>query len=243
MRCLSYLNTCLLLIILVVLIIPAVADESNKTLIAIYMVGSDLESLENCATTDIGEMLEGLQGKNDGFDLVIGYGGSRKMGWKGMTFATLDDIRTDYENGVIGDEKRYQFHDGQLNMGSAEGISRFLKQIQDMDNYDRYILFFWDHGGGYNGLCFDENNNMDAIDLSELKSSLLSSEIHWNLIGMDACLMGSYEVAKAVEGAADYLMVSEEAEPGHGWNYTVPLNALSQEPGISIPDWRKGMDR
>jgi hypothetical protein len=222
-----------------IVISPAGADTNRSTLIAIYMVGSDLESEDNYATKDIGEILAGIPENTNQSDLVIGYGGSRKMGWNGLTFAPLANIRDDYKNGIIGDEKKYQSRDTEINMGSSEGFSVFLQKIKELGRYDRYILLFWDHGGAYYGICLDENYEFDALDLSELRSSLISSGIHWDLIGMDACLMGSYEVAKAVEGSADYLLVSEEAEPGHGWNYTLPLNTLSRNPQISIPEWGK----
>jgi hypothetical protein len=212
------------------------------------MVGSDLESLDGCATDDIGEMLEGIPDSyidtdistpQDGYDLLIAYGGALKMGWKGMTIANLDDINSDYQNGIIGDEEKFRFQDNRINMGSEEGLNRFIQYIEDQDSYKRYVLFFWDHGDSYAGVCFDENYDMDPLDLLELRSVLSSSTIHWDLIGMDACLMGSYEVARSVEGFANYLMVSEEAEPGHGWSYTLPFYLLSLSPEMSIADWGK----
>lgn len=229
----------LFFVVLFIIISSGLSDSPRSTLIAIYMVGSDLESLDNCATDDMKEILAGLSEDSNNYDLVIGYGGARKIGWKGLTFATLKDIRNDYKNGIIGDEHYYQSRETEINMGSSEGLSHFLQKIKDFGSYNRYILIFWDHGGAYYGICFDENYDLDGLDLLELSSSLKASDIHWDLIGMDACLMGSYEVAKAVESSADYLMVSEEAEPGHGWNYTLPLNVLSHNPDISIPGWGK----
>ncbi|PKL60517.1 MAG: hypothetical protein CVV33_02270 [Methanomicrobiales archaeon HGW-Methanomicrobiales-4] len=232
----------LLFIILIFFLIipgPTYSDPEDKTLIAIYMVGSDLESLDESATTDIDEMLTGISGNSSTLDIVIAYGGARKIGWEGMTIATLEDLRSDYLDGTIGNGNEYQVYKEGINMGSSNGLSTFLQYINGMGEYQRKILIFWDHGGSYDGVCFDENYDMDSLDLKELRSSLQSAQIHWDLIGMDACLMGSYEVARVVEGITDYLLVSEEVEPGHGWNYTMPFQVILDQPGISIPAWGK----
>ena len=39
----------------------------------------------------------------------------------------------------------------------------------------------------------------------------------FDLIGFDACLMATVEVAKVIEPHAKYMIASEEIEPGHGW--------------------------
>jgi cysteine peptidase C11 family protein len=40
-----------------------------------------------------------------------------------------------------------------------------------------------------------------------------------DLIGFDACLLGAWEVAVALQSRASYLVASEELEPGHGWDH------------------------
>ena len=41
----------------------------------------------------------------------------------------------------------------------------------------------------------------------------------FDLIGFDACLMATYEIAAVLAPFADTLLASEELEPGHGWDY------------------------
>ncbi|HWQ67343.1 MAG TPA: clostripain-related cysteine peptidase [Methanospirillum sp.] len=217
----------------------AVADNGtgNRTLVAIYMVGSDLESLDDLATSDIGEMLKGIGDKNGAFDLILAYGGARKFGWDGMTVVNLTDLESDYQDGIIGNGISYQKRDSRVNMGSSDGLNQFLEIISSLPVHSRNILILWDHGGSYNGLCFDENFDMDPLDLSELQNSLHTFTIDWDLIAMDACLMGSYEIAKVTQESSHYLMVSEEVEPGHGWDYSLPFSALAQNPDMEIRDW------
>lgn len=42
----------------------------------------------------------------------------------------------------------------------------------------------------------------------------------FDLIGFDACLLGSWEVASSLDQHARYLLASEELEPGHGWDHS-----------------------
>lgn len=51
-----------------------------------------------------------------------------------------------------------------------------------------------------------------AIDDSKLDTKL-------EILGFDACLMGSLEVANMFSDNANYLIASEELEPSGGWNY------------------------
>ena len=52
-----------------------------------------------------------------------------------------------------------------------------------------------------------------------LSNSRLTKQNKFELIGFDACLMGSIEVANVLRPFADYMVASEETEPGYGWDY------------------------
>ena len=39
------------------------------------------------------------------------------------------------------------------------------------------------------------------------------------MIGFDACLMSSVEVASLLSNYAKYMVASQEVEPGYGWDY------------------------
>lgn len=55
----------------------------------------------------------------------------------------------------------------------------------------------------------------------------------FDIIGFDACLMSSLEVTHALDGFASYYALSEEVEPGEGWDYTPWLKAMSEDPTMS----------
>ena len=64
-----------------------------------------------------------------------------------------------------------------------------------------------------------------AID--EMKYAFDSFDQRLEFVGFDACLMGTVETAYAIKNNVDYLIASEEIEPGTGWNYKKLLNQLS----------------
>ena len=47
-----------------------------------------------------------------------------------------------------------------------------------------------------------------------------------DVVGFDACLMASIEIASEVAPVASTLVAAERTEPGDGWDYTAMLSAL-----------------
>ncbi len=112
---------------------------------------------------------------------------------------------------------------GELNMGDPGVLSDFLQWGMSSYPADRYMLVFWDHGSGWPGFGGDSSTATDdLLTLTELHSGLqagLGSGPRLEIIGYDACLMATYEVAKTMQPYAKYLLASEELEPGTGWDY------------------------
>jgi hypothetical protein len=216
----------------------------TKTIVAIYMVGSDLESENNAGTNDIEEMIYGYQ-KNptNDVEIIIAYGGAYKDGWEGITYTDINDLMYDLEDSYIdgydsNNNTCYIYKDTNANMGDAETLENFLQFIQNNCSGDRYILIFWDHGAAYDGYGNDENHD-DSLNLTELREALNSTNITFDLIGFDACLMASLEVANTVDDFGNYMVASEEFEPGHGWDYEAIIGNLTTNPDISTVELGK----
>ena len=104
------------------------------------------------------------------------------------------------------------------NMGDPLTLSSFLNYGFDFFPADSYSLILWDHGGGpVLGYGVDENFR-DLLTLDELSEALEDSvgahmtKLEW--IGFDACLMSSLEVASVLAPYANYMIASQETEPG-----------------------------
>ena len=63
--------------------------------------------------------------------------------------------------------------------------------------------------------------------------------MQFDFIGFDACLMATAEVAYALDPYADYLIASEESEPGEGWAYKNWLTMLAEDPAVPTAELGK----
>jgi hypothetical protein len=80
-------------------------------------------------------------------------------------------------------------------------------------------------------------HSLDTIELSrvvKLASEELGAPLA--LLGMDACLMSTFEVAYEVEQHVAAVVGSEELEPGDGWPYTQILQDLNANPQMHGAD-------
>ena len=184
--------------------------------IMVYMVGSDLESNYGHASRDLDEMLN-AQPDLDNNNIVIFTGGASKWQLQGI------DSNKNY---ILEFKDDYFYAKDELkrcNMGESESLSNFITYCLDEYNTDKYSLILWNHGAGpVTGFGLDENYS-DILTLPELHAALQSSvgksDKKLELIGFDACLMSSLEIAGACAPYANYLVSSQETEPGWGWNY------------------------
>ena len=125
------------------------------------------------------------------------------------------------------------------NMGSSQTFADFLGFCQTAYPADHEMLLIWNHGGGVFGFCNDEIYDNDGITLPEMKEALGAvygekpAEPPFELVGFDACLMASTEVAEALHGYTRYLAASEETEMGDGWIYDKWVGELAAHPEMN----------
>ena len=205
-----------------------------------YMVGSDLEDRFDAGTTDLWELIDGYDSLPDSqkVEVIVAFGGADKDGWRGMKFANMSQIIADSQDSEFGDETGLgaylQRHDN-ANMDAEESLTLFLDYIGDgYANFDARFLTLWDHGGSYRGFGGDTYfNTWPPMSMSEIERAFERSEVgRFDLIGFDACLMASVEVAKVIAPNADYMIASEELEPGHGWLWSEVIRYYTQEDSI-----------
>ncbi|KIR01280.1 peptidase C11, clostripain [Lachnospiraceae bacterium TWA4] len=126
-------------------------------------------------------------------------------------------------------------------MTSPNTLSSFIKYCAKNYPANRNELIFWNHGGGsVTGYGYDEKNpRSGSMSLSGINKALKSAGTTFDFIGFDACLMATVETALMLDDYADYLIGSEETEPGIGWYYTNWLNQLSKNPSMSTVELGK----
>ena len=118
-------------------------------------------------------------------------------------------------------------------------LSDFLQFCKEDYPADHTMLVLWDHGGGPFGYGHDSifgGENMSIRDINQALSKVYTPDPEnpaFDIIGFDACLMSNIEVTHSLYGFASYYAVSEETEPGQGWDYTGLLNKMNEDPTMS----------
>lgn len=221
-RLLALLLTCCV----VLLGLPTACAATPTMSILMYMCGTDLQS--DCVN-DLYEMCAAEI--PDNVTVVVQAGGASEWDDSRLRANRINRF-------TIAD---YDFFDVEVcawqNMGAQETLEDYLDWAVSTYPADRYMLVFWNHGGGSNsGVCFDETADYDGLTIHEINDALYNfteanPDFHLDVIGFDACLMATYETAAHMQYYADFMVASEELEPGLGWNYAW-LDALGENPAL-----------
>ncbi|MHA7967617.1 clostripain-related cysteine peptidase [Paenibacillus sp. CAU 1782] len=198
----------------------------DSSTILIYAVGSDLESQQGRLTADLEEIFRGQPNKNT--KILIQTGG---------TLGYHNNYMTD------GASERFEVSDGRLKKHESliqtaasdpATLRDFLVWGKTVAPSERYILILWDHGyGTMGGFGADELNDRKTMKVSELSGAIGASDMYFDLIVFDACLMGTVETAYALRNHGKYLIASEDATPAAGLYYTTWISAMERNPQIS----------
>ena len=205
----------------------------DRVTIMVYMCGTDLESRSAMATADLSEMNKASI--SDNVRVIVYTGGCSK--WQNNIVSS--DYNQIYQVTSKG-LKCLVSNDGFSSMTDPENLTRFIQYCSKNFPADRNELIFWDHGGGsITGYGYDEKHaRTGSMDLKEIHTALENAGVKFDFIGFDACLMATLENALSLSDFADYMLASEETEPGTGWYYTNWLTELSKN--TSIPTTELG---
>ena len=200
--------------------------------VMVYMCGTDLESKSGMATNDLKEMSDALI--SDQVNLIVYTGGCKS--WNNAVVSSSKNQIYEVRNGGL---RCLESDMGSAPMTDPDTLSGFIKYCAKNYPADRNMLIFWDHGGGsVSGYGYDEKNpNSGSMTLSGINKALKDSGIKYDIIGFDACLMATIETDLMAASYGDYLIASEETEPGVGWYYTDWLTKLSENtsmPSVEI---------
>lgn len=129
---------------------------------------------------------------------------------------------------------------GSVSMTDPATLAGYIRWCAENYPASRYELILWDHGGGsVSGYGYDEKfASSGSMNLAGLDAALRAAGVQFDFIGFDACLMATAETALTVARYADYMIASEETEPGVGWFYTDWLNAFGED--VSQPTIQLG---
>ncbi|MBP5353785.1 MAG: peptidase C11 [Lachnospiraceae bacterium] len=209
-----------------------IKGNGNDTVtILVYMCGTDLESKHGMASNDLQEMASANLGSN--VNIIVFTGGCSK--WKTSGISNSVNQIYQVQSGKLAQLKADA---GNGAMVTPSTLSGFIKYGVQNFPANRYELILWDHGGGsVSGYGYDEKNQKSgSMTLAGINQALKDGGVKFDFIGFDACLMATAETALMLDPYADYLIASEETEPGIGWYYTNWLNELGKNPSMATVD-------
>ena len=205
-------------------------DNPADYTLMVYMMGSDLEHKQYSATEDIVEMES--MGSTNNVNIIIQTGGGGKE-------AIINDKRfIDFSivqrHLIFKNDFQTLENLGEKNMANSNTLSDFLQWGITKFPAKKYAVILWDHGSGVNGFGADRNFGDDKLTPNEIQKAfsdvIRNENKKFELIGFDACLMASVEIADKIKSFGNYMVASEELEPPWGWDYSFLIKSLNSNP-------------
>lgn len=211
-----------------------IGNNQDTVTMMVYMCGTDLESKNSMGTSDLMEMVNAKH--SDKLNIIVYTGGCSR-----------------WNNKIVSSSKNqiYQVVDGGLrclvdnagtgSMTDPSNLASFIQFCAENYPANRNELIFWDHGGGsIVGYGYDEKYpRTGSMSLAGINEALKAGGVTFDFIGFDACLMATAETALMLDQYADYLIGSEETEPGVGWYYTNWVTDFSANTSMSTVELGK----
>jgi clostripain len=236
----------------------AVAQDCQTWTVMIYQdaddqilekdIFTDFNEAERIGSTDHVQIVAQLDRFKGAFRGDGNWSGARRY------YITQDDDLSKINSKVMDDL-------GEVNMADPATLVDFATWAIKTFPADHYVLILSDHGMGWPG-GWTDGDMEDSVVASEriplvkvLGNALYLNQLDealgqirkqsgiekFDVIGMDACLMGQLEVFSMLEAHSRYAVTSEETEPALGWAYTAFLQTVAETPGISAADLSKSV--
>ena len=214
--------------------------------VMIYMCGSNLESeykdSEGQASDNLAEIME-VANIPDGVNIIVETGGAKKWdpSYASKIGASIPAALTRWhvENRkLVKEDSTLQPSDA--SMGTSATFQSFLEW--GIQNYpaEKTGVIMWDHGGAMDGCCQDERFGGEYGDIltpaefnqgiKDAYASTGTSKLEW--IGYDCCLMAVQDIAEYNSDRFNYMISSQESEPGGGWDYDKWVKTLADNPSV-----------
>jgi len=124
---------------------------------------------------------------------------------------------------------------GEINMGDSQTLQDFIGYSKTNYPADRYLISFYDHGGGWKGVCWDVTSNNDYLTMNEVQTALTNTGGIDIVCHTAPCLMGALESAYELRDCVDVYIGSEEGSGYGHWFGTIEnmCNKLNDNPNLS----------
>jgi hypothetical protein len=206
-------------------------DPDREWTVLMYMAGDN--DLEADVLLDMNRIEANLPAR--GVEIIVlldrakGYS-KRDADW---TEARVYRIRRGYKKKVL--ESELLARCGELNLGDPKVLQTFTAAGLKAFPAKRRALFLANHGGGWIGMCNDDDapggkKGKDKLELLEVRNALSAALTdaglkRLDLLCFDMCLAGQLEIAHACKDLAEVQIFSE------GLSYGLQYDAFTQRFG------------
>jgi hypothetical protein len=194
--------------------------------VMVYLDGDN--NLEAAAIDDLNELEAGLGSSTDIKIIVLidradGYDTTNGDWTEARMYEVVSDETSTIASTLLSNE-------GELNMGHQDVLDYFINYTYTNYNGDKYWLNIWNHGGGIDGICWDDSTTSDKLTMEEMQVAIQNNidehGISPTIISHDACFMNMIEVAYEFKDQAEYFIASEESIPEDGFDYDTIITDL-----------------
>ncbi len=125
---------------------------------------------------------------------------------------------------------------GEKDMANPTTLLDFLRWGTTNYPAQHYAAILWDHGGGSLMGMFEDDSSTgadgsyDIMSISDLGQAFAAVNTHFEVIDLDACVMGMTEVAYQLRSYASVMVASEESEYSPGQDYVTMMRTLEANP-------------
>jgi hypothetical protein len=123
------------------------------------------------------------------------------------------------------------------NMGEEQTLTDFLDWGRAVCPASKYLLVAWGHGEGTEGRSAFESIELDdgeALTTQSFRQAIAKSAVQRvDVLGCDACMMSTIEVAFEMRDVAAIMVASETKAPNESWPYERILTALAGRPAMT----------
>jgi hypothetical protein len=135
---------------------------------------------------------------------------------------------------------------GKTDMGDYKSVINFATWAKTNYPAKKYMLVVWNHGAGWiksrspeatKGISYDDEtgNHITTPQMGLMMKAIGKVDVY----GSDACLMQMPEVNYEIKDYVDYIVGSEETEPGDGYTYNLLLGPLAAKPAMTAAELGK----
>jgi hypothetical protein len=219
---------------------PTIDPELPEWTFMVYLAADN--NLEASALTDLNEME--VAGSTDQVNILVeldrAHGYSSADGdWTG---ARRYRVEADSNRNHITSPVAVDL--GEVDSGAPGTFIDFIRWGVETYPAKRYAFVIWNHGWGWSitsglkGVASDDHSGSELTVAGGEYEAILQAATEITgapiaLLGMDACLMASWEVARVSADFGSVFVASQATEALDGWAFDTALSDLIAEPEMS----------